>query len=107
MPASLKDNRSLTLRVDPESLHSQSRRSSDRVDLTEFRIGELATRAGVSIDTVRYYERLKLLPRAGRTAGGFRLFGPESVERVQFIKPGARVRSDAGRDQRTSGYGRC
>jgi hypothetical protein len=27
---------------------------------------------------------LKLLPRAGRTAGGFRLFGPESVERVQF-----------------------
>ena len=56
------------------------------MDLTEFRIGELATLAGVSIDAVRYYERLKLLPRARRTAGGFRLFGPESVERVQFIK---------------------
>src|SRR6267154_3617472 len=56
------------------------------MEQTEFRIGELATRAGVSIDAVRYYERLKLLPRAGRTAGGFRLFGPESVERVQFIK---------------------
>ena len=56
------------------------------VEQTEFRIGELATRTGVSIDAVRYYERLKLLPRAGRTAGGFRLFGPESVERVQFIK---------------------
>jgi DNA-binding transcriptional MerR regulator len=53
---------------------------------TELRIGELAARAGVSVDTVRYYERLKLLPRADRTAGGFRLFGPESVERVQFIK---------------------
>ena len=53
---------------------------------TKIRIGEVATRAGVSIDAVRYYERLKLLPRAGRTAGGFRLFGPESVERVQFIK---------------------
>jgi DNA-binding transcriptional MerR regulator len=52
----------------------------------ELRIGEVATRAGVSIDAVRYYERLKLLPRARRTSGGFRLFGPESVERVQFIK---------------------
>ena len=49
------------------------------MEQTEFRIGELATRAGVSIDAVRYYERLKLLPRAGRTTGGFRLFGPESV----------------------------
>src|SRR2546428_7598221 len=54
--------------------------------MDDFRIGELATRAGVSIDAVRYYERLKLLPRARRTSGGFRLFGPESVERVQFIK---------------------
>jgi DNA-binding transcriptional MerR regulator len=56
------------------------------VEYTEFRIGEVASRAGVSIDTVRYYERLKLLPRARRTSGNFRLFGPESVERVQFIK---------------------
>ena len=56
------------------------------MDVTEFRIGEVAARAGVSIDAVRYYERLKLLPRARRTAGGFRLFGPESVEHVQFIK---------------------
>ena len=53
---------------------------------TELRIGELATRAWVSIDTVRYYERLKLLPRARRTSGGFRLFGADCVERIQFIK---------------------
>ncbi len=53
---------------------------------TQLRIGDVATRAGVSVDTVRYYERLKLLPRASRTSGGFRLFGPESIERVQFIK---------------------
>jgi DNA-binding transcriptional MerR regulator len=52
----------------------------------ELRIGEVATCAGVSIDAVRYYERLKLLPRARRTSGGFRLFGPDSVERVLFIK---------------------
>lgn len=53
---------------------------------SELRIGELATRAGVSIDTVRYYERKGLLPRAARTEGGFRLFMPEAVERIRFIK---------------------
>jgi DNA-binding transcriptional MerR regulator len=50
------------------------------------RIGELAARSGVSIDTVRYYERRKLLPLAVRSAGGFRLFPGESIERVRFIK---------------------
>ncbi|MGI9068881.1 MAG: MerR family transcriptional regulator [Pyrinomonadaceae bacterium] len=52
----------------------------------EIKIGELATRAGVSVDALRYYERLKLLPRARRTSGGFRLFESESIERVQFIR---------------------
>ena len=50
------------------------------------RIGEVARRSGVSIDTVRYYERRHLLPVPPRTEGGFRLFKPETVERVQFIK---------------------
>ena len=52
----------------------------------EFRIGEVAERAGVSIDTVRYYERRRLLPRAPRTASGYRLFGLDAVERLRFIK---------------------
>jgi DNA-binding transcriptional MerR regulator len=56
------------------------------MDRTAFRIGEVASGAGVSVDTVRYYERLKLLPRASRTSGNFRLFAPESIERVRFIK---------------------
>jgi len=56
------------------------------MDRTVFRIGEVASGAGVSVDTVRYYERLKLLPRASRTSGNFRLFAPESIERVRFIK---------------------
>ncbi|HCA59429.1 MAG TPA: heavy metal-responsive transcriptional regulator [Pyrinomonadaceae bacterium] len=51
-----------------------------------FRIGEVAERCEVSIDTVRYYERRKLLPEAPRTAGGYRLFGPEAIERITFIK---------------------
>lgn len=50
------------------------------------RIGEVALRSGVSIDTLRYYERRRLLPAAPRTEGGFRLFTTETVERVRFIK---------------------
>jgi MerR family copper efflux transcriptional regulator len=53
---------------------------------SELRIGELASRAGVSIDTVRYYERQRLLPRAARSEGGFRLFHAEAVERIRFIR---------------------
>src|SRR5260370_12933557 len=54
--------------------------------MAEFRIGEIAAQAGVSVDTVRYYERRRLLPRAARTAGRFRVFAPEAVERIRFIK---------------------
>lgn len=54
--------------------------------MAQLRIGELAQRSGVSIDTIRYYERRRLLPRASRLAGGFRVFAPETVERIRFIK---------------------
>lgn len=49
-------------------------------------IGEVAARSGVSVDTVRYYERRHLLARASRTYGGFRLFAPGTIERIHFIK---------------------
>jgi DNA-binding transcriptional MerR regulator len=49
-------------------------------------IGEVAKRAGVTIDTLRYYEKVKLLPRAIRSSGGFRLFATEHIARVRFIK---------------------
>ncbi len=53
---------------------------------SQLHIGEVAARTGVSIDTVRFYERRRLLPRAARTHGGFRVFGPDAVERIHFIK---------------------
>jgi DNA-binding transcriptional MerR regulator len=53
---------------------------------TELRIGEVATRCGVSIDTLRYYERRHLLSPARRTRGGYRIFPPETVDRILFIK---------------------
>ena len=50
------------------------------------RIGELASAANVTTDAVRYYERLRVLPRPGRTRAGYRLYSEEDVERLRFIK---------------------
>ncbi|MGI8494198.1 MAG: MerR family transcriptional regulator [Pyrinomonadaceae bacterium] len=49
-------------------------------------IGEIAARSGVSVDTVRYCEKLKILPAAPRTGGGYRVFSPKTVEQIKFIK---------------------
>src|SRR6266404_3972185 len=54
--------------------------------LSALRIGELASAAGVTTDAVRYYERLKILPRPTRTHAGYRLYSEEDVERLRFIK---------------------
>ena len=47
---------------------------------------ELARLAGISADTVRYYERNRLLPAAQRSSSGYRLFPPEALMRVQMIR---------------------
>ena len=52
----------------------------------EYSIGEIAARTGLTPDALRYYERLGLLPRFRRTAGGFRIYPSDVVERVRFIK---------------------
>ena len=51
-----------------------------------FSIGQLATRAGVNIDTVRYYERDGLLSSAGRLASGYRRYGEAELKRLRFIR---------------------
>ena len=50
------------------------------------RIGELARSAGVTPDTVRYYEREGLLPLPQRTPSGYRDYAPEMLDDLQFIK---------------------
>lgn len=50
------------------------------------RIGEAARETGLTVDAIRFYEKQSLLPRPARTAGGFRLYSGESVERLQFIQ---------------------
>lgn len=49
-------------------------------------IGKVAQAAGLSVQAVRYYERLGLLSPAERTASGYRAYRPEAVERLRFIR---------------------
>lgn len=49
-------------------------------------IGRVAKAANVSVQAVRFYERLGLLPAAQRTPAGYRIYAPESVDRLQFVK---------------------
>lgn len=56
-----------------------------------FTIGEAARRAGVSADTVRYYERSGVLPKALRTANGYRHYTDGSVQRILFVRHALRV----------------
>ena len=49
-------------------------------------IGQLAKRAGVAIDTVRYYERNAILTPAGRLESGYRRYGETELKRLRFIR---------------------
>jgi MerR family transcriptional regulator, mercuric resistance operon regulatory protein len=49
-------------------------------------IGELSRRTGVNIETIRYYERIKMLPAPARTASGRRVYGPAETRSLAFIR---------------------
>lgn len=66
-------------RPDPEG-------ASRPVRIQTLLIGELARRAGVTPQTVRYYEREGLLRPPPRSASGYRRYGPRAVEEIAFIK---------------------
>lgn len=50
------------------------------------KIGEVSKRSGVGIEALRFYERSGLLDRPARTYGGYRVYGEEVLERLEFIK---------------------
>lgn len=54
-------------------------------------VGQLASRAGVRSDTIRYYERAGLLPRPRRTGGDHRRYGPAALDRMLFIRGAQRL----------------
>ncbi len=51
-------------------------------------IGELSRRTGCNVETVRYYERVGVMPKPPRTAGGHRFYPAEQVKRLAFIRRG-------------------
>ena len=50
------------------------------------RIGEVAQQAGLTVEALRYYERMGLLPRVPRSTGGLRRYSADVLDRVRFIK---------------------
>jgi len=50
------------------------------------RIGDLASRTGVTVETLRYYEQRGLLHPSARRSTGYREYGPQASRLVQFIK---------------------
>lgn len=50
------------------------------------RIGEVATTLDISTDTLRYYEKIKLMPKVHRNSGGVRFYSDKDISRLRFIK---------------------
>lgn len=49
-------------------------------------VGKLATAAGIHLETVRYYERIGLMPQPARTGSGYRSYDLHHVRRLSFIR---------------------
>lgn len=52
----------------------------------EYLIGEASKRSGVHIETIRYYERVGVMPKPLRSSGGQRVYDSEQLRRLSFIK---------------------
>ena len=50
------------------------------------KIGEVADQAGVTVDTVRFYERVGVLPPPARTESGYRIYEPGTVDRIRLTR---------------------
>ncbi|MEL0108338.1 MAG: helix-turn-helix domain-containing protein [Rhodospirillaceae bacterium] len=49
-------------------------------------IGELSKRTGCNIETIRFYEKIGILPSPPRTAGGHRVYGEDHLKRLTFVR---------------------
>lgn len=55
-------------------------------NVSSLSIGQLARAAGVGVETVRFYEREGLVPDPPRRASGYRMYPPDAVKRLRFIR---------------------
>jgi len=53
---------------------------------TAYRIGDLGRLTGTKVVTIRYYEKVGLLPEAPRSAGNYRIYGTDDLNRLRFIR---------------------
>jgi MerR family transcriptional regulator, mercuric resistance operon regulatory protein len=53
---------------------------------TGFPIGELSKQSNVNIETIRYYEKIGVMPAPGRSAGGYRIYGADHLKRLSFVR---------------------
>ena len=72
-------------------------------------IGRLAQAVGVNVETVRYYQRIRLVDEPGKPAEGFRTYPPGTVDRITFIKRAQALgfSLDEVRDLLETGDGHC
>ncbi len=54
----------------------------------EFPIGALAKESAANIETIRYYEKIGLMPKPERSRGGYRLYTTDHLKRLTFIRRG-------------------
>lgn len=54
--------------------------------MSQLTVSKLAEGAGITADSVRYYERIGLLPEPDRSPAGYRLYDEEALDRLRFIK---------------------
>ncbi len=54
--------------------------------ITTYKIGDVARRAGVNKETVRYYEKRELIPKPDRRRSGYRIFTQRHIDQIRFIK---------------------
>jgi DNA-binding transcriptional MerR regulator len=62
------------------------KRSDERSAGERLRIGEVSKLSGIGVEALRFYEKAGLLERPPRTEGGYRLYGREVLERLDFIR---------------------
>jgi MerR family transcriptional regulator, copper efflux regulator len=54
--------------------------------MATYHIGGISKKLGLSVDTLRYYEKIDLLPRIARNASGLRVYNDQDISRLQFIQ---------------------
>jgi MerR family copper efflux transcriptional regulator len=74
----------LMSRSTEEIMRKRNKREAAVVKLLT--IGKVAKLSGVGVETIRFYEREGVLPKSKRKASGYRVFDPDTVHQIQFIR---------------------